>query len=494
MLSAFYACPGLFYTTPAQDGMLSRIRIPGGILTSEQCGMIAIIADNYGGGYIDVTNRANLQIREIKAAINIEVLQSLQELALGSVNTAVDHIRNIMTSPTAGIDTQELTDTRPLVKAWDNYITAHSHFSGLSAKFSVCFDGGGKVAVKNCLNDITLAAELLHGDGKTHHVYFRLHLSCGEKGKPPQDTGILLKPKECIPVLAALADVYLQHTDAKLRRKPRLREVINELGVEQYLQEVEQHFKVNNSVCDDKLFFSHSLFTAQEPKRENFLYHLGIYPQRQTGLFYIGVVLPLGRLESLQMRGLANLATKYGSCNLRLTPWQNVLITDIPQHKIAEVTQEITSLGLNISSTHINSALVACSGKRGCAASATETKDHALALAAYLENHLTLDSPINIHFSGCVKSCAQHDQADITLIGVSSEAEDKSLEGYQVYVSDGTLRKFGYQLYEYVTFTELPKLISRMLQIYQYQRLSLDESFREFVYRYGTSQLLQIFS
>ncbi|WP_413171363.1 precorrin-3B synthase [Anabaena azotica] len=493
MLSAFTACPGLFYTTPAQDGILSRIRIPGGILTSEQCCMIANIADNYGGGYIDVTNRANLQIREIKAAINIEVLQSLQELGLGSVNPAVDNIRNIMTSPTAGIDTQELIDTRPLVKAWDDYITAHSHFSGLSAKFSVCFDGGGKVAVKNCVNDITLAAELPNGDGKTHDVYFRLSVSRGEKGKPPQDTGILLRPKECIPVLAALADVYLQHTDPKLRRKPRLREIINGLGVEQYLQEVEQQFKVNHSDFDDKLFFSHSLLTAQKPEREKF-YHLGIYPQRQTGLFYIGVVLPLGRLKSWQMRGLANLATKYGSCNLRLTPWQNVLITDIPQHKIAEVTQEITQLGLNISSTHINSALVACSGKRGCAASATETKDHALALAAYLENNITLDYPINIHFSGCVKSCAQHDPADITLIGVSLEVENKSLEGYQVYVSDGTLQKFGYQLYEYVTFTELPKLISRMLQIYQHQRLSLDESFREFVYRYGTSQLLQIFS
>lgn len=492
LLSAFTACPGLFYSTPAQDGILSRIRIPGGILTSEQCCTIANIADDYGGGYVDVTNRANLQIREIKTGISIDALQGLQQLGLGSTNPTVDQIRNIMTSPTAGIDPQELIDTLPLVKAWDDYITAHSHLSGLSAKFSVCFDGGGKVAVKNCVNDITLAAELLNGNEKTPHIYFRLYLSCGEKGKPPQDTGILLKLQECIPVLAALADVYLQHTDVKLRRKPRLREVINALGVENYLQQVQQQLKVNNSeFTDDQLLTSRSLLSVQKYQKEKF-YHLGIYPQRQPGLFYIGIVLPLGRLKSWQIRGLASLATKYGNGSLRLTPWQNLLITHIPQTKLAEVNTEIHNLELNISQNDVKSALVACSGKRGCAASATETKDHALALANYLENHLTLDYPVNIHFSGCAKSCAQHNQADITLLGVSRELENKSVEGYQVYVTDGTLQKFGYQLYEYVTLTELPNLISQMLQVYQNQRLSFDESFREFVYRYGTSQLLQL--
>lgn len=231
LLSAFTACPGLFYTTPAQDGILSRIRIPGGNMESEQCLLIANIADNYGGGYVDVTNRANLQIREIETGINIEVLQHLQQLGLGSANPNVDHIRNIMTSPTAGIDSQELIDTRPLVKAWDNYITAHPHLGGLSAKFSVCFDGGGKVSVLNQLNDITFMAVLVDGN-----IYFRLYLTIGEKGEPARDTGILLKPEECLPVLAALADVYLQNIDSQSQRKPRLREVINNLGIENYLR------------------------------------------------------------------------------------------------------------------------------------------------------------------------------------------------------------------------------------------------------------------
>ncbi len=143
MLSGFATCPGLFYVTPAEDGILSRIRIPGGILNSKQCRAIADIADHHGGGYVDVTNRANLQVREIHTGINAQVLKHLQEIGLGSSNSAVDHIRNIMTSPTAGIDPQELIDTQPFVSGWDKYIATHPALSGLPAKFSVCFDGGG---------------------------------------------------------------------------------------------------------------------------------------------------------------------------------------------------------------------------------------------------------------------------------------------------------------------------------------------------------------
>ncbi|MBD2296719.1 precorrin-3B synthase [Anabaena sphaerica FACHB-251] len=510
MLSPFTACPGLFYTTPAQDGILSRLRIPGGILNSEQFRTIANIADNYGGGYVDVTNRANLQIREIKQEINIEVLQRLQKLGLGSINPAVDHIRNIMTSPTAGIDTQELIDTRPLVKAWDEYMIKHSHLGGLSAKFSVCFDGGGKLSVKNCPNDITFIAVL--GDeggrkepkffptGKWGHnlVYLILHLCGGEQEKLSANTGILLTPEECIPVLAALAQVYLQHTDSNSRSKPRLREVIHNLGREYYLQLVQEQLSSYKPHLGTKLEYQNLTHKRKDAKfyidKNKKIYHLGIHRQKQVGLFYIGIVLPLGRLQTWQMRGLADLAAKYGSGNLRLTPWQNLLITDIPQQHISEVETEITHLGLGYSAININSALVSCSGKQGCAAAATDTKSHALTLGEYLETQITLDSPINIHFSGCVKSCAQHHQGDITFLGVNIKAENETLEGYQVYLGDDTLQQFGRQIYENVTFADLPQLMNRMLKVYQIKRVSSQESFREFANRYDISELKQLFS
>jgi len=453
LVSFFATCPGLFYATPAEDGILSRMRIPGGIINSEQCHAIADIADHYGGGYVDVTNRANLQIREIRTLINSEVLNHLQNIGLGCRNSVVDHIRNIMTSPTAGIDPQELIDTRPFVRAWDNYIAEHPALSALSAKFSVCFDGGGIVQVSDRLNDILFAAVLIDGN-----VYFRLYLCTGAKGQPPSDTKILLAPDDCLPVLAALADVYLNHTDINNQRRLRLRDLLNTLDCENYLQEVQQRLPF-------PLSRSETYPVAQ--KIDANYQHLGIHPQRQKGLFYIGVVLPLGRVESGQMRGLADIAAKYSS-EIRLTPWQNLLLTDIPQQNLTDVQNQITLLGLDSSATNIKSSLIACSGNKGCAASATDTKSHALALAEYLENRVTLEHPINIHFTGCQKSCAQHSQSDITLLGVNFEADNQTVEAYHVYLADtNSSHKFGRELYRYVTFPELPPLIEQILQVYK---------------------------
>ena len=499
LLSEFATCPGLFYATPAADGILSRIRIPGGIISSQQCRAIADIAEQHGGGYVDVTNRANLQVREIRTGINAEVLKHLQDMGLGSRNPVVDHIRNIMTSPTAGIDPLELIDTRPFVQGWDDYIGSDPALSGLSAKFSVCFDGGGIIRVCDRLNDILFAAVLVDGN-----VYFRLYLSVGAKGQPPSDMGILLPPEKCLPVLAALADVYLAHSNTTSKRRLRLLELLNTLGCENYLQEVEQrlHFSL---LYSDLTLQPPSLRGKREKlspllqgeglgERSNAKYqHIGIHPQRQKGLFYIGVVLPLGRLESKQIRGLADLTAKYGSGTLRLTPWQNLLLTDIPQQWVGDVLGEIAFLGLDSSASNIKSALVACSGKKGCAASATDTKSHALALAQYLETRVTLDCPVNIHFSGCEKSCAQHSKSDITLLGVSIEGDNGTVEGYRVYVGDSK-EKFGRELYQNVTFAELPALIERMLYVYKIQCLNSNESFGEFANRYAIGELQKLFN
>lgn len=464
------SCPGLFYRTNAQDGILSRIRIPGGIIDCEQCRVISDIADVYGGGYVDVTNRANIQIREISTNINTSVLERLQNIGLGR-NPIVDHIRNIMTSPTAGIDCQELIDTRPLVKDWDNYLVSNPALSGLSAKFSVCFDGGGEVGVCDRINDIGLFAVNVGGD-----VCFQLHLCVGAKGQPPEDVGILLQPEECLPVLVALTDVYLDNISLAQRRKvakeegtrkQRLREVICNLGVEVFLGEVQRRLPFTMLRVFKKVCQSHVSHTQYN--------HVGIHSQRQSGLSYIGVVLPLGRLETSQLRGLADLAEIYGS-SIRFTPWQNLLVPDIPNSKLAEVQHEITQLGLGYSPSSINSSLIACSGNVGCASSATDTKAHANLLAKYLDTYLTLDQPINIHFSGCEKSCAQHHRSDITLLGVN-------IEEYHVYVGDG-VEKFGRKICENVPFSQIPTLLEAMLRTFQNKRKNPQETFREFINRY----------
>ncbi|KAB8335603.1 precorrin-3B synthase [Scytonema tolypothrichoides VB-61278] len=496
-------CPGLFYQTSARDGTLSRIRIPGGILTSQQFRVIADLADEFGEGYTNITNRANLQIRAIRTEIPGEVLRVLQKIGVASAIPEVDHLRNIMGSPTAGIDLYELIDTQPLICELDNYITNHTELAPLSPKFSVAFDGGGSVSIGDRTNDIVLSAVMVD-----KNVYFRLKLNLGTSlFESFIDTDIVLKPEECIEVVAALAKVYLQHLTVKTQntiphrksRQPRLWEILNNLGIEKFLQEVESHLSYPlRRVLQEKQTNTQGEFSLSpsdsrqlNPTRYK---HIGVHPQRHKGLSYIGVVVPVGRLDTGQMRGLADIAETYASGKLRLTPWQNLLISDIPQQWIPNIQSKIENLGLHWSATHIHSALVACAGNTGCGSSATDTKSHALALAEYLDSRLILDQPINIHFTGCEKSCAQHSKSDITLVGLNIENKGEVVEGYKVYVGDGdSNEKFGREIYSWVTFAQLPQVVERMLQIYMAERNTPNQSFREFVNQYIIADLQRLF-
>ncbi|MEG4026606.1 precorrin-3B synthase [Microcoleus sp. S13C4] len=475
-------CPGLFYGSQARDGVLSRMRIPGGILKAQQCGAIADLVDRYSTGCLQITNRANLQIRDLNSAISPEVWHDLQELGIASRHVEVDPIRNIMASPTAGIDRQQLLDTRPLVKAWDDYLQTHPEWSELSPKFSVGFDGGESVSIRDLRNDILLAAE---GLSTQSEIVFRLHLN--------GDTGILIQESQCILVLAALASAYLEYTKNRPRidgKKPRLRHLLADWGAESYLERVQQNlpFLLQYTSCT---FPKNTQDASSEKSLPNHR-HLGIHPQRQSGFSYMGIVLPLGRLESKQLRNLANLTQKLASSTLRLTPWQNLLISDIPNSQLFEIKQQIADLGLHSSATRLDSCLVACAGSSGCASAATDTQSHALAMVRDLAQKLTIDLPINIHFSGCQKSCAQHQPIDITLVGIQIERGDETIEGYDIYAGRKDL-PFGRQIFQAVSAIEMPDAIERMLRVYQRFREPV-ESLGEFVDRQVLDQLQELLS
>ncbi|WP_341739998.1 precorrin-3B synthase [Microcoleus sp. CAWBG640] len=474
VLNELPTCPGLFSGSRARDGILSRMRIPGGILNVAQCGAIADLVDRYGTGYVQVTNRANLQIRNLNSAISAEVWQNLQALGLASRLVEIDPIRNIMASPTAGIDRQSLLDTRPLVTDWDNYLQTHPELSELSPKFSVGFDGGESVSIRAIRNDILLAV-----CGKSvvdSEILFSLHLN-GE------DTGITIKKSQSISVLAALANTYLEYTKNQPRiegKKPRLRHLLADWGVEKYLEQIQHNLP---------FVLQQSSIAPSEKSLANYQ-HLGIHPQQQSGFSYIGIALALGWLKSQQLRDLANSAQNFGGGTLRLTPWQNLLISDIPNHRLSELEKSIARLGLHSSGTNLDSCLVACAGNTGCALAMTDTQSHALAMVQDLGQKLKIDRPINIHFSGCEKSCAQHSPIDITLVGIQIKQQNETIAGYDIYAGK-TDSPFGRQIFQGVSVDQISSSIAQMLRIYQQLR-SPDESLGEFVDRSAIDQLQQL--
>ncbi len=492
------SCPGLFYQTPAKDGKLYRLRTPGGIITSQQFNFVAYLAEEFGSGYLHITNRGNLQLRQINNLIPDNILNKLQEIGIASNLPEVDHLRNIMGSPTAGIDVNELIDVIPLIRQLDDYICSHPHWAPLSPKFSVCFDNGGLLCVSDRPNDIIFSPIKIDG-----FVYFCVKLYSGESFI---DLGIILKPQQCVEFVAAIANVYLNYLSVdiepiKVNRKssqPRLRDIFKYLGLDKFFQEVRNFIGFSLEEFETAKKRKTGIIEKVESHQHNYQ-HIGVHPQKQVGLSYIGVVVPLGKLESWQVKELTNISQAYGNGILRLTPWQNLIISDIPNQYIEEVKNKLEKIQLHWSTNNIRSVLVACAGIIGCSSSHTDTQNHALLLAEYLDKNITLDQPINIHFTGCSKSCAQHYKSDITLLGVSQDNQGIKQEGYHIYVgsykdesvdnyvgdeSQKFGQKFGRQIYQWVTFTEIFPILKSLLEIYMEKRATPHESFGEFVNRY----------
>jgi ferredoxin-nitrite reductase len=481
---------GLFYVAPAQDAYMCRLRLPAGIVTSHQFRGIADAAEQFGGGYTHVTTRANLQIREIQAGDAVHVLSALFDLGIVPRGSGADNIRNVTASPTAGIDPQELIDTRPLARELHYYILHHREMYGLPRKFNIAYDGGGTIAVLEETNDIGFSAvRVAEGKPVPAGVYFRMALGgiTGHKDLA-RDTGVLLRPEECTAAAAAVVRVFNENGDRTDRRKARMKYVLDRWGLEKYVVETEKYMPAP---------FRRLPLEDCEPRPPLIRgAHIGFHPQRQPGLVYAGVVLPVGRMSCDQMRGLARIADRHGSGTIRLTVWQNLLIPDLPEDQVDTVKREIEALGFGWKATEVRTGLVACTGNFGCKFSSSDTKRHALAIADHLDARLEFDAPINIHLTGCPNSCAQHYIGDIGLLGTKVAVDEDMVEGYHVFLGGGygDHPDIGREIYRNVKAEEAPLAIERMLRGYLAARLGQGETFRDFTKRYSTEELTNLFA
>lgn len=478
---------GLFYVAPAENSFMCRLRIPNGILNAWQMRGLADAAAAFGGGYADVTTRANLQIREIPAPAAVELLLAVQDLGLTARGSGADNIRNITGSPTAGIDPQELYDTRPLCRAMHHYILNHREMYGLPRKFNIAFDGGGRVPVLEDTNDIGfVATEVTGGEGFEPGIYFRLQLG-GITGHLDFafETGILLKPEECVPVAGAVVRAFAIHGDRTNRQRARMKYVIDRMGRDAFVAEVEKEHgaKLRRAAG------AHVTPRVLADKHG----HIGVHAQKQPGLNYLGLVLPVGRITSGQMRGIAEIAQRFGSGTIRFTVWQNLLISDVPDRDVSICIAAIAALGLGVEASVIRRGLVACTGNAGCKFAAANTKGHALKLADHLEMRLNLDTPINIHLTGCHHSCAQHYVGDIGLIAARVDRGGENVEGYHVFIGGGAAATAEQAMArEYATsvaYDDLPPVLEKLLAGYLAHRGSAAESFFEFCRRHEIAAL-----
>ena len=478
---------GLYYVAPNQDSFMCRLRLPNGILTHWQFRGAADLAKRFGGGYTHVTTRANLQIREIKAEYGVPLLEQLAELGLTCKGSGADNIRNVTGAPTAGIDAEELLDTRPQARAWHHHILNDRGLYGLPRKFNVAFDGGGVIPVLEATNDIAFTAVRVAPTpalpaGVEPGIWYRLGLG-GITGHMDfaRPTGVIVKPEDTVMVADAIVRVYIDNGDRTDRKKARLKYLLDAWGFEKFLAEVE--------VKLGKPLIRVPAEAITPPSRQDRQAHVGVHPQKQAGLVWVGVVLPVGKMTAAQMRGIADISQQHGDGDIRLTVWQNLLISGVKAADAAKVEKSLHNIGLTSKASAVRAGLVACTGNTGCKFAAADTKGTAMAIADWVEPRVVLDTPINIHLTGCPHSCAQHYIGDIGLLACRvpvAEGSDDTVEGFHVLVGGGfgPDAELAREIVRDVTADQVPILVERLLMAYLADRSGPGETFQAFTKRH----------
>ncbi len=481
---------GLFYVAPTQTSYMCRLRIPNGILKHWQFAGVADLAESHGGGYSHITTRANIQIREILPKSTVALVEGIQDIGLCSRGSGADNIRNVTGTPTAGIDPQELIDTRPYAREWHYHILNDRSLTGLPRKFNVAFDGAGKIAVLEDTNDIAFAAvEVKDGFGVEPGIWFRLGIGgiTGHKDFA-KETGIIVKPEDATRVADAIVRVFVDTGDRTNRLKARLKYVLDNMGVDKFMLAVEDRLgRKLDRVAADAI--------ATRPAFDR-MAHIGVHPQKQVGLNWIGVALPVGKLSCDQMRGLAKIAQDLGDGDIRLTVWQNLLISGVRDDKVALATAAIEQIGLAVKASQIRAGLIACTGNAGCKFAASDTKRHAAEIGDWCESRVPIETPLNIHLTGCHHSCAQHYISDIGLLAakVPTGSDDDTVEGYHLYAGGGfgPDADIGQEVYRDVKAEDTPKTVEKLLKAYLAHRVSAEETFLTFSRRHDGESLRKL--
>ncbi len=418
---------GVFYRPVTPGKFMMRLRVPNGIISSEQMRVLGEIVQRYGDdGNADITTRQNLQLRGIRIEDIPDIFQRLKSVGMTSVQSGMDNVRNITGSPMAGLDADELIDTRELVQKVQDMITNYGQgnyqFSNLPRKFNIAIEGGRDNSVHAEINDIAFVPAYKEGELGFNVVVGGFFSAKRCEAAIPMN--VWVRPnQEVVDLCRGILEVYRDNGLRSNRQKSRLMWLIDEWGIEEFRTRVANHL-------------GYPLATAAEKdaidweKRD----HLGVFPQKQEGLSYIGLCVPVGRLFADDMLDLARIAEVYGSGELRLTVEQNVIIPNIAAENMPTLLTEPLLAKFTPNPTPLQRALVSCTGAQFCNFALIETKNKAVDLIRQLDAELNIPRGVRMHWTGCPNSCGQPQVADIGLMGTKARKDGKTVEGVDLYM------------------------------------------------------------
>ncbi len=418
---------GVFYRPVTPGKFMLRMRTPNGILSSTQMRVLAEIVQRYGeDGSADITTRQNLQLRGVRLEDIPEIFQSFEDNNLTTMQSGMDNVRNVTGSPLAGIGADELIDTRELVKQVQDMITNSGEgnyaFTNLPRKFNIAIEGSRDNSVHAEINDIAFVPA--YKDGVLGFNVLVGGFFSAKRCEAAIPLNAWVNPnQEIVDLSRAILTVYRDNGSRGPRQKCRLMWLIDEWGMEKFREEVAKELGQD------------LVPAAPEDEIEwDKLDHLGVHPQKQDGLNYVGMHVPVGRLYAEDMFDLVRLAEVYGEGEIRLTVEQNVIITGIPDASLEALLAEPLLQKFTLAPANLERSLVSCTGAQFCNFALVETKNRALNIARDLDAKLDIPQRVRIHWTGCPNSCGQPQVADIGLMGTKTRKDGKSVEAVDIYM------------------------------------------------------------
>lgn len=447
---------GVFLRRHTPGHFMMRIRIPNGITSAAQLRTIGEITERCGRGFADITTRQQIQLRWIRIDDVPAILERLREVGLVTLQTGMDNIRNVVGCAAAGLTPNELFDASPAVRAFTDMFVGNKAYTNLPRKFNVGITGCRENCTHGETQDLALVPALKSLGGEPVAGFNVLvggkNGSGGYRVATPLD--VFVRPDEAAELCGAVVLLFRDHGSRDARNKIRLAFLVDDWGVATFREVVESRLgRPLERAGDDR-----RLAKASD--------HVGAFRQRQAGLNYVGLLVPVGRITGDQLAEVARLAAGYGSGEVRLTPDQNVIVPNVPDAKLGNLTAEPLLKVLRYDPSEIMRGLVSCTGIEFCNLAVIETKARALQVARALEAKVLHGKPVRIHWSGCPAGCGNHTVADIGLVGTKAKVDGKAVDAVDVFVggSSGPQATPGVRLLESVPCEGLPQVLEGLIR------------------------------
>lgn len=425
---------GLFFRKTTPGHFMLRVRMNAGRSDARQFRAMADVSDEFGKGFVDLTTRQQVQLRWFTLADVPEIWRRLEEVGLHSKQTGLDNVRGICGCPVAGLSPHELVDATPVIDEFNAMLVDNREVTNLPRKFNVTITG----CLENCCHvetqDVGLVPAYRELDGRQVNG-FNVVVG-GKQGsggyKPAQPLDVFVAPKDAARLCKEIVLIFRDHGNRGQRTRARLAFLIEERGIAWLRAELSR--RLGTAL----------LKAGTDMRKPHHVDHLGIHPQKvapgQAALFTIGLLVPVGRMTTSQMRDVADIAERYGTGEIRLTVQQNVVIPNIPESRVGALTEEPILRELSYDPSPVMRGLVSCTGIDYCHMALIETKGWALEVARELEKRTRGQkiAPLTMHWSGCSAGCGMHQVSTIGLQACRTRINGSVVDAAHVTVKGQT--------------------------------------------------------